>query len=104
MNSRSEDFPLAVEIQRTEESLHLYIGLVQALEKPQALLDAVLHAEDDDAALTALSDRFGLDKVQARAVLDLQFLRATNRGRQRIEQRRQELADRLTYLGNGGER
>jgi dienelactone hydrolase len=98
MESRDEELPLWLEVQRTEEELHMYDGLVRVMRDPHAMLDAVLEVDDPDAAQAALRERFDLDDLQARVALDLQFRRATLRDRRRIEERNRELADRLAYL------
>jgi len=54
MRSRNEELPLEVEIQHTQEELHIHEGLTQALRDPHAILDVVLQAEDSDAAQAAL--------------------------------------------------
>src|SRR3954453_13125859 len=99
MRSRDDELPLALEVQRTEEELHIYDGLVIAMRDPHAMLDALLHGEDPDDAGLALQERFDLDGIQARAVLDIQLRRATARDRRRIEDRRRELADHLRTSG-----
>src|SRR3954454_14075916 len=95
---RSGDEELALELQRTEEELHMYDGLARAMRDPHTILDAMLQAEDPGVARGALRERLDLAEVPAMGVLDLQFRRATRRERRRIEERRQELADRLAHL------
>lgn len=95
---RNEEIPLAIEIQRTEEEIHIYEGLAIALHDAHAVLDVVLESEDPDSAEIALRDRLGLDGVQVRAVMDLQFRRGTQRDRERIGDRRRELTEHLAYL------
>jgi DNA gyrase subunit A len=78
--------------------LHLYDGLVAALNDPIAMLEVLLRAEDPDDARLGLGNRFGLDHIQARAVLDMQFRRATKLDRTRIREQRKDLAEQLDYL------
>ncbi len=98
MPSRNNELPLADEIRQTDEQLHIYDGLARAIEEPHAALDIVLQAEDPDTASAALRDRFGLDRIQATAVLDLQFRRATRLDRRKIDDRRRELTDHAAFL------
>lgn len=61
-------------------------ALSEALEDPQAFLAVILASEDREAAMAALQDRYGWDEVQAMAVLDMQFRRATRADRDLIMQ------------------
>lgn len=98
MPDRNEDLPLAVEIQQTEDQLHIYDGLATAMRDPRLVLDLVLEADDVDDALAVLRARLGLDEVQAHAVVDLQFRRATKLDRRKLEGRRQEVGSHLEFL------
>jgi DNA gyrase subunit A len=100
MRSRNEELPLPVEIQQTEDALRIYDGLAKAMREPAVVLDVVLEAEDADAARTALQTRLDVDEIQAMAVLDMQFRRATQQDRRRIEDRRQEIEEHLQFLRN----
>src|SRR3954452_7275751 len=93
MRSRDDELPLALEVQRTEEELHIYDGLVIAMRDPLAILDALVQGEDPDDAALALQERFDLDGIQAWAVLDIQLRGATARDRRRIADRRREPAE-----------
>ena len=98
MPPRNEEQTLAVDVELTRDSLRLYEALVTMMQQPHAFLDVLLQADDPDAAKTALRERFGFDDVQASAVMDLQFRRATARDRHRIEDRRRELSEQLAAL------
>jgi DNA gyrase/topoisomerase IV subunit A len=98
MHSRNEELPLAVEIRNTEGQLHVYDGLMAAMRDPRAMLDVLLEAEDIDAARSELRTRLGIDELQANAVLDLQFRRATKLERGKIEERRDEIVAHLEFL------
>ena len=98
MRSRNEEVPIAVEIQQTQEQLTIYEGISRALREPHTVLDAVLEADDADAARSLLQERLGLDELQAMAVLDMQFRRATDGDRRKIEGHREELTNHLSFL------
>jgi DNA gyrase subunit A len=104
MNSRNEDLPLAVELQQTEERLHILNGLVRAMQEPRAVLDVVLQATDVDAARNELQTRLGLDEIQAQTVLDMQFRQATQLNRSKIDEHRQEIAEHVQFLRTLDER
>ena len=65
---------------------------------PQAVLQMGFDADDSDAARAALQERFDIDELQATALMDAQFRRATRRDREKIEHSRTELLDHLRYL------
>lgn len=98
MRSRNEKLPLELEIQQAEDQLHIWDGIVRAIREPQVFVEVVLAAATTDSARTALQARFGVDELQATAMLDLQFRRATREDSERIEVRRRELVDHLAYL------
>ena len=98
MPSRNEELPIAVEIQQTQELLHIHEALSRAMRDPHAVLAMVLEADDADAARSVLRERLGLDDLQATAVLELQFRRATHGDRRRMEDRREELTNHLSSL------
>ena len=91
------------ELERARERLAVYDALVRVLEDPRALMDLMLGARNLEAATHALQERFGLDTVQAAAVLDMQFRRVTAQDRKQIAVAQQELADHVRSLGGAGE-
>jgi hypothetical protein len=58
----------------------------------------VLNAEDSDAASAALRERHGFDDMQADAVMDNQWRRATVSDRRQFQRRREELVHLLDDL------
>lgn len=58
----------------------------------------MLEAPDRQAARRALERRYSVTEMQATAVMDLQFARLTALDRQKIEQRRQDLAAPVVAL------
>lgn len=92
------ELPANVELQNMLYQLQVYEALVVAANDAHAALDAMLGASDPESGRRALEERFGFTDVQATAVLDLQFRRMTGVDRQKIEQRRDEIADRVRFL------
>jgi DNA gyrase subunit A len=104
MSSRDEELPFAVELQQTEERLHILNGLVRGMQDPRAVLDLVLEAPDPAQARSTLQARLGLDEIQAQAVLDMQVRQATQLNRSKLEEHRQELDEHLQFLRTLDER
>lgn len=90
--------PLTERIRQVEDRLHVLSALAAALEDPLATLALVAAAPDEDAALGSLQERFGFDRLQARAVVDLQFRRASGRHRTAVLREHDEHASLLTDL------
>ena len=99
MGVRNEDLSLPEGIQRTEEQLHLYDDLVAAFNDPIAMLEVLLSAEDPADARLGLAQEVRPGPVQARAVLDLSFRRATKLDQTRIRKQCEDLAEQITTSG-----
>jgi DNA gyrase subunit A len=86
------------ELRHANERLRVLKALARALEEPHLVLDLLLDAQDPDEAASALQDRFGLDEVQAGAILDMQNRRLTKRDRERIRADVEELQKHIELL------
>lgn len=95
---QAEVDPIAVEIRQAREELSIYDAIARALDDPHGALDAVLSAEDPEAARAALRARYGFDDTQADAVMEIRYMVATLMHRRQIQQRLQELRDRIHDL------
>lgn len=98
MTGRDPELTADVELRNTLHQLQVYEALAVATNDAYAALDSMLGASDPESGRRALEQRFGFTEMQATAVLDMQFRRVTAIDRQKIEQRRQELADRVQVL------
>ena len=87
-----------VELRNASDQLQIYEAFVVATSDAHGTLDAMLAASDPDSARRALQQRYGFTEVQAVAVMDLQLRRVTASDREKIEQLRQELAERVMFL------
>lgn len=95
---QAEVDPIAAEIRRARGELSIYDAIARALDDPHGALDAVLSADDQEAARAALRARYGFDNTQADAVMEIRYVVATLMHRRQIQQRLQELRDRLHDL------
>lgn len=80
--------PLTERIRQVEGRLHLLSALATALDDPLAMLEVVMAADDEEEAKAALRERYGFDAVQASAVTDMQFRRASGRNRRAVAKER----------------
>jgi len=95
MTGQDPELTADVELRNTRRQLQVYEAIAVATNDAHAALDAMLGAPNPESARRALEQRFGFTEVQATAVLEMQFRRVTAIDRQKIEQRRQELAARI---------
>jgi DNA gyrase/topoisomerase IV subunit A len=66
----ASELPIAVQIEQTQELLHVHEALCRAMRDPHAVLDMVLEADDAEAARSVLRERLGPNELQATAVLE----------------------------------
>jgi DNA gyrase subunit A len=98
MTPRDPELSADDELQSLQYQVQVYEALAVAIGDARAVVDAMLEASNPEAARQALERRYGFTEMQARAVMELQFRRVTALDRQRIEQRRHELAARVAVL------
>jgi DNA gyrase subunit A len=94
MTDRDPDYSAEDELRNLRDQLHIYDSIVVAAGDAHGVLDTVMEASDPDAAQWSLRQRYGFTETQAWAVMDVQFRRMTALDRQKIEQRRAEIAGR----------
>ena len=98
MTGRDPEPSVDVELQNTLHLLQIHEAIAVATNDAHGTLDAMLGAADPDPACHALQQRYGFTEIQALAVIDMQFRRLTAVDREKLEHRRQELAERVTVL------
>lgn len=98
MTGRDLELTAGVELRNRLHELHIYEAFAVATDDALGTLDVMLGAADPEAARQGLQRRYGFSELQAVAVMDMQFRRVTVIDREKIEQRRQELAARVMVL------
>ena len=83
------------DLNKAEERVHILEGLKIALDHLDEVIKIIREAETDVVAKEQLMHRFGLDDVQATAILDMRLRRLTGLERDKIEN---ELADLLKAI------
>jgi DNA gyrase subunit A len=79
------------ELRRARERAHILAGLRIALSHLDAIIALIRASADAEAARNGLIAQFGLDQVQAQAILDMQLRRIATLERERLEKEYQEL-------------
>lgn len=88
-------------IDSVRERLHVISALADALARPDEVMRIVTTSRDPEDARERIQVSFGIDELQAYAVLDCQFRNATLRQVERVETERAELIDELRHLQAG---
>ena len=72
------------DLKKAEERVHILIGLLLALDNIDAVIAAIRASQDVDIARTTLIAKFGLDELQANAILQMQLRRLAALEQQKI--------------------
>ncbi len=83
------------ELRKAEARAHILQGLKIALDNIDAVVHLIRASKDYDTAKNGLMSQFGLDEVQAQAILAMQLRRLTGLDRQAIEDELAELMAKI---------
>ncbi|KGK98657.1 DNA gyrase subunit A [Methanococcoides methylutens] len=79
------------DLRKAEEKAHILKGLLIALDHIDEVIALIRGSKTVDEARSGLMEKFGLDEVQAKAILDMRLQRLTGLERQKIEDEHEEL-------------
>ena len=103
--SKYVDFQKEVIIRRTrfdlnkaEKRVHILEGLKIALDNIDAVIKLIRNAKTDEEAKSGLIEQFGLDEVQADAILEMKLRRLTGLERDKIENELNDLLAKIEEL------
>ena len=83
------------DLKRARERAHILAGLRIAIGNLDRVIQLIRNSADADAARNGLMGEFGLDDVQARAILDMQLRRIATLERERLETEYRELQESI---------
>jgi len=86
------------ELNKAEERAHILKGLLIALDNIDRVIQIIRGSDTVQAAKASLMEEFGLDDVQAQAIVDMRLRTLTGLERDKIEKEYQELMARIQYL------
>jgi DNA gyrase subunit A len=86
------------ELRKAEERAHILAGLEIALANLDEVIAIIRQSADGQQARERLMDRFNLDEIQARAILDMRLERLTSLERDKIIEERRTLLKEIEYL------
>ncbi|MBP2145834.1 DNA gyrase subunit A [Methanofollis sp. W23] len=86
------------DLRKAEDRVHVLNGLVLALESIDDVVAAIRASKSADDARKALITRFGLDEVQANAILQMQLRRLAALEQQKVLDEREALGKEIARL------
>jgi len=86
------------ELRKAKERAHILEGLIVALNNIDAVVQLIKKSKNPQEAAQALSERFGLTDIQARAILDMRLQRLTGLERDKIDDEYTELSRLIKTL------
>lgn len=79
------------DLKKAQDRAHILEGLRIAVDNLDAIIHTIRDSRDPNEAMPRLMEGFGLDDIQAKAILDMQFRRLTGLEREKIENEYQDL-------------
>ena len=86
------------ELDKAKKRAHILDGLLIALANLDDVIKTIRESRDAEVAKTNLMERFGLDEVQAQAILDMQLRRLAALERLKIEDEHKEVMAQIARL------
>ena len=86
------------ELARASERAHILEGLIKALENIDRVIAVIKASKNPEEAAAALTAKFGLTDVQAKAILDMRLQRLTGLEREKILSEHDELVKLIKKL------
>ena len=86
------------DLKKAEERSHILEGLKIALDNIDEVVKLIRASKSDQEAKDGLMSRFGLDDIQAQAILDMKLRRLTGLERDKIEEELKELLELIQEL------
>ena len=86
------------DLQKSEARAHILRGLRIAIDNIDEVVRLIRASASPDEARRGLMERFGLDDIQAKAILDMRLQRLTGLQREEIESEYRELLKNIEYF------
>ncbi|MBO5504626.1 MAG: DNA gyrase subunit A [Lachnospiraceae bacterium] len=86
------------DLNKAEERDHILQGLLIALDNIDEVVDIIRHSPNVQEAKNRLIERFGLDDMQAQAIVDMRLRALTGLEREKLENEHQELLKTINRL------
>ncbi len=85
------------ELRKAEERAHILKGLMIATDNIDEVIAIIRSSKTTDEARERLSERFGLDEIQTRAIVEMRLRQLTGLEMEKLRQEYDELMQRIAY-------
>ena len=86
------------DLKKCEERAHILEGLKIAIDNIDEVVKIIRGSNTDEVAIKSLIERFGLDEIQANAILEMKLRRLTHMSKDQIEDELDELHKKIEEL------
>lgn len=85
------------DLRKAQERAHILEGLIIASDNIDEVVRIIRSSKNPQAAIEGLMNRFSLDEIQAKAIVDMRLSQLTNIQQEKLHQEYEELERRIAY-------
>ncbi len=85
------------DLRKAQERAHILEGLIIASDNIDEVVRLIRASKTPQAAIEALKERFGLDDIQAKAIVDMRLAQLTNIQQEKLHEEYEEIERRIAY-------
>lgn len=85
------------DLRKAQERAHILEGLIIASDNIDEVVHLIRASKTPAEAIEALKNRFGLDDVQAKAIVDMRLAQLTNIQQEKLHEEYEEIEKRIAY-------
>ena len=86
------------DLRKARERAHILEGLIVASDNIDEVVHLIRASKNPQAAIEALMERFGLDDLQAKAIVDMRLAQLTNIQQEKLHEEYEEIERRIAYF------
>lgn len=86
------------DLRKARERAHILEGLIIASDNIDEVVHLIRASKNPQAAIEALMERFGLDDLQAKAIVDMRLAQLTNIQQEKLHEEYEEIERRIAYF------
>ncbi len=85
------------DLRKAQERAHILEGLIIASDNIDEVVRLIRSSKNPAEAIEALKNRFGLDDIQAKAIVDMRLAQLTNIQQEKLHEEYEEIEKRIAY-------
>ncbi len=86
------------QLRKAEERAHIVKGLIVACDNIDEVISIIRNSKTTEEARTRLSERFGLDELQTKAIVEMRLAALTGMSQAKLHEEYEELQKRIEFL------